>query len=196
MTPVFDLDMEQGETFEQSFNWYAGGKFMARIEEVEVGYPTIIKVTNHGLPSVSMTPVIISGVMGCEILNSSDLGIELATYIDADHFSMPISTVADTWKVNTGEITYHKPTDITDYTARMHIREKWHSTTFIHELTTENGGIVLDVNDASIGLSIDAATTALFTFNKAFYDIEMVSPVGTVTKVIKGTITLYKEITK
>ena len=66
MTPRFELDMEQGATFNYTFHWYAGGKFMAPIEEIIVGYPTIIKVTAHGLPTISDTPVIISGVDGCD----------------------------------------------------------------------------------------------------------------------------------
>jgi len=196
MTPNFDLDMEQGATFNYTFHWYAGGKFMAPIEEIIVGYPTIIKVTAHGLPTISDTPVILSGIDGCDILNSSELGIEEAIYRDADHFDMPQSTVNDSWVKGTGEITYHKPSDITGYTARMHIKEKWHSLTAIHELTTENGGIILTVEDASIELIILPAVTALFTFNKAVYDIEMISPSGTVTRIIEGSITLHKEVTK
>ena len=78
----------------------------------------------------------------------------------------------------------------------MHIREKWHSKDFIHELTTENGGIVLTVEDASIELTVLPADTALFTFNEAVYDIEMIAPNGEITRVIAGTITLTKEVTK
>lgn len=196
MTPRFELDMEQGATFNYTFHWYAGGKFMAPIEEITVGYPTRIKVTGHGLPTVSDTPVIISGVDGCDILNSEDLGIDEAIYVDVDHFDMPQSTVADTWIPGTGEITYHKPSDINGFTARMQIREKWHSKTVIHELTTENGGIVLTVEDASIELTILPIDTATFLFNEAVYDIEMIAPSGVITRVIEGTITLHKEVTK
>ena len=196
MTPRFELDMEQGATFNYTFHWYAGGKFMAPIEDITVGYPTRIKVTAHGLPTISDTPVIISGVLGAEILNSHDLGIDEAIYIDADHFDMPQSTVADVWSCGTGEITYHKPSDINGFTARMQIREKWHSTNFIHELTTENGGILLTVEDASIEITITPVNTEAFTFNKAVYDIEMISPGGDITRIIEGTITLSKEVTK
>ena len=195
-TPRFELDMEQGATFNYTFHWYAGGKFMAPIEDITVGYPTRIKVTAHGLPTISDTPVILSGISGAEILNSHDLGIDEAIYVDADHFDMPQSTVADVWACGTGEVTYHKPSDITGFTARMQIREKWHSTNFIHELTTENGGIVLTVEDASIEITVTPADTSTFTFNKAVYDIEMIAPGGQITRIIEGTITLSKEVTK
>jgi hypothetical protein len=195
-TPRFLLDMEQGATFEYAFNWYAGGKFMAPIEDICVGYPTVIKVTAHGLPTISDTPVIISGVEGCEYLNSHDLGIEEGVYVDVDTFEMPQSTVKEKWIPGTGEITYHKPTDITDYTARMQIREKWHSTDVIHELTTENGGIILTIDDASILLTILPNITSTFKFNKAVYDVKMISPGGDVTRVFEGIVTLHKEVTE
>ena len=195
-TPNYPLPIDQGATFDVIFNWYGAGKFMAPIEEIIVGYPTIIKVTAHGLPQVSDTPVIISGVDGADILNSTDLGIEEAKYIDADHFSMPINTVKDCWDVGSGEITYHMPSDLTNYTARMHIREKWHSKTFIHEATTENGGITLRAADGAIMVTITAADTTLFTFNKAVYDIELIDGAGAIVRAVEGTFTLNKEVTK
>jgi hypothetical protein len=194
--PNFPLDIAQGATFSNTFHWYAGDTFMAPIEEIIVGYPTIIKVTAHGLPSVSDTPVILSGIDGCEILNSKDLGIDEAIYIDADHFKMRASTVKDCWGVGSGEITWIEPTDITGFTARMQIREKWHSTAFIHELTTENGGITLRVADAAIILEISPAVTETFKFNQAVYDVEMISPGADVTRIFEGIVTLHKEVTK
>jgi hypothetical protein len=128
MTPEFAIDIEQGTTFQHTFHWYGGGKFMAPIEDIQVGYPTVITVTGHMLNSVSPTPVIISGVEGCPDLNSEDTGIEPATRNDADTFQMPVSTVGDTWKEGTGEITYFMPTDLTGYTGRMQIRKNWYST--------------------------------------------------------------------
>ena len=200
MTPTFLLDMEQGATFNYTFHWYAGGKAMAPIEEICVGYPTRITVTAHGLPSNSDTPVILSGIItdGVDdsILNSKDTGIEEMIWVDVDNFDVPLSTVGEVWTKGSGEITWHRPSDITDYTARMHIREKWHSSEFIHELTTENGGITLTVEDASIELTILPAVTEGFKFNQAVYDIEMISPGGAITRVIEGTITLHKEVTK
>jgi hypothetical protein len=196
-TPKFPLDIDQGGSFTTTFNWYGGGMFMAPSEEVRVGYPTIIKVTGHGLPQVSDTPVILSGIDGAIALNSVEHSIEEAKYIDADHFSMPVSTVKDVWVTGSGECTYHKPVqDLATYTGKMHIREKWHSPDFIHELTTENGGITLTTEDASILLVITAADTALFTFNQAHYDIDLIDSSGIVTRFAEGIVTLNKGITK
>jgi hypothetical protein len=196
-TPKFPLSIDQGGSFTTTFNWYGGGMFMAPIEEIRVGYPTIIKVTGHGLPQVSDTPMILSGIDGADILNSVEHTIEEAHWEDADHFSMPVSTVKDVWVTGSGECTYHMPVpDLETYTAKMHIREKWHSPDFIHELTTENGGITLTTDDASILLIIDATDTLAFTFNQAHYDIDLIDSGGIVTRFAEGIVTLNKGITR
>lgn len=196
MTPVFDFNIEQGSDFTNTFNWYGGGKRMAPIEDIEVGYPTRIQVTAHGLPTVSETPVIISGVKGCPQLNSTDLGIEQMTPDGPDHFLAPISTVNTNWEPGTGEVTWHDVTDISGCTARMQIRKSWHSKDIIYEMTTENSGIKLTVDDASIEIFIPAAITTDFAFAKAFYDIEVIDPAGNITRVVKGQLTLIREITR
>ena len=193
--PNFPLDIIAGATFSNKFHWYAGGKFMAPIEEIIVGYPTIIKVTAHGLPTISDTPVILSGIDGAKILNSVELGIEEAAWLDVDHFEMPVSTVKDCWEVGSGELTYFKPTDITGYTARMQIKERWQSDIVILELTTENGGIILTVEDAGIQLTIVPAATEALKFKKGVYDVKMISPGTEVTRVFEGSVLVHRETT-
>ena len=193
--PTFELGMAQGTDWATTFNWYGGGKFMAPIEEIDPGYPTRIKVTSHLLPSASDTPIIISGVEGMEILNSKDTGIELCARVDDNYFEVPISTVGKEWRIGKGEITYYRPTDITDFTARCKFRKYWHSADVLSELTTENGGIVLNADDASIQLQRTAAQTAAFVFDKCVFDVELISPGGAVTRVAQGTIRLSREAT-
>lgn len=196
-TPTFDdLTMAQGSTWATSFNWYGGGKFLAPIEEIDPGYPTRIKVSSHLLPSITGTPVIISGVEGMEILNSKNTAIELVDRVDDDWFLIGISTVAKSWVVNTGEITYYRPTVITDFTARCQFRKYWHSKTVLAELTTENGGIVLTEEDAGIQLQCTAEQTAAFNFDRCVFDVEMISPGLAVTRVAQGTIYLDRERTR
>jgi len=195
-TPIFNLTMEQGAYWTNTFNWYGGGKQMAPIEEVLEGYPTILTVTAHGLPTVSDTPVIVSGVEGVAQLNSTDTGIELATRLDANTFSMPISTVGEiATPGKLGEITWYAPSIITGYTARCTIRKNWHSTTSIAELTTANGGCVVVEADASVQLIVTAAATAAFTFVDAVYDVELVPPGGDIVRLLQGSIHLSREIT-
>jgi hypothetical protein len=130
------------------------------------------------------------------VLNSKDTGVELADYVDDDHFNLPVSTVAQEWCVGSGEMTWYLPTDITGYTARCQIRKRWHSSTFEAELTTENGGITLTTEDAGIELYIDAATSAAFTFDKAVFDVEMISAGGDIVRVVQGVIEVSREVTR
>lgn len=196
ITPEFPLVMEQGADFNNTFNWYAGGKVVAPIANLTVGAPTIITVTAHGMPTNSDTPVIVSGVEGAVSVNADLLGIEWASYIDANSFSLPISTVGEVYVAGTGEITWFKPGNITGFTAEMHIRKNWYSTAIIHTLTTENGGLTLTEEDASVAIFIAGATTGGFTFTNAVYDIKMIDPGGLITRAFQGSIYLDKAVTR
>ena len=88
------------------------------------------------------------------------------------------------------------PIDLTGYDARMQIREKRTSSTFIEELTVGNGGITLGGALGTIALLIDDATTAGYTFKTAVYDLEIISAGSIVTRLLQGTVTLSTEATK
>ena len=195
LTPQVQLHVEQGVTFEHTFQWLAGGIFMAPIELIEEGYPTIMTVTAHGINSVSAHPVIISGVEGCPHLNSTNLSIPQCSRIDDDHFSVPLTSVGDAWIPGTGEITYCVPSDLTNMTGRMVIRKNWFSNTIIHEMTTENGGMVLTVADGSIELKMAKEITAAFTFKHAVYDVDLIADGGVEEyRIFRGPVTLHREV--
>lgn len=193
-TPIFEVDMDQGADFDIILNWYGADTFRAPIEEITPGYPTKIRVSSHLLPSVSDTPVIISGVIGADILNSRETAIELCKYVDADHFTVPVSTVASKWEIGTGEITYRTPCDITGYTAIGQIRSKWYTGALIKDLTTADGSIVLDANDASIAIHISASETQNFDFTTAYCHVELISPSGVETRVFELIITFNRGV--
>lgn len=194
LTPQFVLNIEQGVDFAHTFHWLAGTKFMAPIENIQEGYPTIITVTNHGINTLTPQPLFISGVEGCKHLNTVDTYITRGTYIDANTFSVGLSSVGEYWEPGTGEITYHGPTDITGYTAVCNIRRAWHSDTIIHTLTTENGGITLTTEDAGIQLTIPDDITSTFTFKNAVYDVDMISSGGYKQRVFRGPVILHRDI--
>jgi hypothetical protein len=87
--------------------------------------------------------------------------------------------------------------DLSGHTARMQIRRTVESTTAMLSLTTENGGI--DINPGTpeneILLSITAANTATLT-SDGVYDLEIISNSGTISKVIRGNVTLIPEVTR
>lgn len=85
--------------------------------------------------------------------------------------------------------------DLTGYTARMQIRSKITDATFIDELTTGNGRIVLGGAAGTIQLIFSDAVTAAYTFDTALYDLELIDGSSNVSKLMKGKIILIKEVT-
>jgi len=192
-----DLEIKQGETFIKALNWYGGGKVCKMIESLTPGCPTLITLTGHGLPMISETPVFISHVGGATRANTEDDIPVLATYIDANSFYVDADTVDQTYKASTGLLTYFAPKDLTSWTARMHIRSEVDAATTIVELASP-GDITISTNDAKITITIAATETALFDFDEAVYDLELLdtSNPAKVTRLIEGMVTLCKEVTK
>ena len=99
----------------------------------------------------------------------------------------------------TGE-TY-LPWDLSGYTARMQVRRLIEDTNFMIEITTENGGIVIEslgsADKGRIDLLMTATQTAALD-SDGVYDLEIIDTgaTGTVSKVIKGTFTLIPEVTR
>jgi hypothetical protein len=87
------------------------------------------------------------------------------------------------------------PYNITGYTARMHLREYVGATTTLLELTTENGRLTISGSAGIISASVLASVTALLNFDRASYDLEIVSG-AVVMPVIRGVVDLVKEVTR
>ncbi len=88
------------------------------------------------------------------------------------------------------------------FTARMHIRRTIDSASPMITLTTENGRIAINPNIAAtssrnneISLLITATDTATIT-TSGVYDLEIISASGTVSKVVRGDVTLIPEVTR
>lgn len=88
------------------------------------------------------------------------------------------------------------PIDLTDYTARMQVRREVYSETVLLELTTENGRIAILPSNGSVLLEVEAEATAELSFNAAVYDLETISGSGEVARILQGTVTLSKEVTR
>lgn len=103
--------------------------------------------------------------------------------------------------------------DLSGYDARMQIRPTKDSDTVHITLSSSlnacytglnlsgSGGHAANTSptEGSIGVFISAESSSLLDFNTAFYDLEVVSGSGNcavVTRLIEGTVTLSKEVTK
>ena len=98
--------------------------------------------------------------------------------------------------------------DLTDYSGRMMIKDKVGGSTIHITLSSSlnDDGTGLNFNgssgnnartDGTIGVFISAYSSSLLDFNKAVYDLEIISgstyPV--VTRLLQGNVTLDKEVT-
>jgi len=95
------------------------------------------------------------------------------------------------WKNNTGTVV-----NLSGYTARMQVRSSITSDVVLLELTTENELILITPAQGKITLSIDADTTSRINWTKGVYDLEVESSNGIVTRLLRGNITVSKEVTR
>ena len=193
-----DIEIKQGSQFQDAFHWYGGGILCASIEAVTEGCPTIVQVTGHGLPSISETPIYIRNVRGARSLNSGSLECDMAkaTYVDVDNFSVKVDTGNERYKSDSGSIEWYQPKDLTDWTARMQIREKIDDIAPLVSLTSDAGDIVISIPDARITFTIGTTTTEGLDFVEGVYDLELVDPAGEAITLLEGKVTLRKEVTR
>lgn len=109
-----------------------------------------------------------------------------------------------TWKDADGNAM-----NLTGYQARMQVRESFASKVKVFDLTTENGRITLDAANGIVTMHMDATVTAGAVINPAktawidgkqaqqlVFDLEMIAPGGTVTRLIQGAALFVPEVTK
>jgi len=98
------------------------------------------------------------------------------------------------------------PVDLTDYSGRMQIRPTLTSNDVIITLSSSRAEDGTGLNfsgsngttpptSGSIGVFISAASSSLFNFNEAVYDLEIYSG-SIVTRILEGKVKLSKEVTR
>ena len=107
----------------------------------------------------------------------------------------------------------NNPIDLSGYDARMQLRPTKDSDTVYLTLSSSLGDCYTGLNLSgsggglasksptlgSIGVYVSAASSSALSFNTAYYDLEIASGSGdcaVVTRLIEGTVTLSKEVTK
>lgn len=95
------------------------------------------------------------------------------------------------WKDSEGTVI-----DLTGYSARMQIRSSIDSTTTLLSATNANGQLVITAAQGKVTLTLTATETAALDFSTGVYDLELVSNAGVVTRLVEGSVTLSKEVTK
>lgn len=87
------------------------------------------------------------------------------------------------------------PVDLTTYTARMQVRERYTSKSAIVNLNTENGGIVVGGENGTIEIYLSDEITSLMPAKDYVYDLELVSS-SNVYRLIEGKFIVTPEVTR
>lgn len=87
-----------------------------------------------------------------------------------------------------------KPLNLSGFKARMQVRQSAGSSTFIDELTTENGRLTIE--GGTIKAEWKNAKTSEMVAGRYVYDIEIVSASDEVTRILEGAFVLRKEVTR
>lgn len=88
------------------------------------------------------------------------------------------------------------PVPLTGYKARMQVRASVSAPVVLLELTTENGLLVIEPAAGRVAIALDPVTTAAMTWKRGVYDIELVSPTDSVARLVAGSITVSREVTR
>lgn len=188
-----NLKVYQGATFRETLRWESSTKVYKPITAITKSAPVLITAVGHELPIGWRTKI--TNVVGMTELNSADT---YHTVTDTTTDTVTINAInALGYKDYTtgGVLEYNEPVALSGYTGRMQIRGKLTDTEVILELTSANGGIVIDDVAKTITILITAAQSALLNFSSAVYSLELVQ--GTeVVPFLSGGISLVQEVTR
>ena len=94
------------------------------------------------------------------------------------------------WKDENGD-----PIDVTDYTARMQVRERFVSASPVLSLVSPTN-LSLGGGSGTGVVTASATTMAGITAGDYVYDLEMVASNGVVTRLLQGTFKVTPEVTR
>lgn len=188
-----NLKVYQGATFRETLRWESSTKVYKPISGITKAAPVVITAVGHGMPTGWRTKI--TNVAGMTELNSNDTYHTVtATGVDTVTINS-INALGYKDYTSGGVLEYNEPVDLAGYTGRMQIRGKITDADVLLELTTANGGIIIDDTTKTITILITAAQSALLTFSSAVYSLELVQGVE-VVPFLTGSISLVQEVTR
>lgn len=81
---------------------------------------------------------------------------------------------------------------LTGYTAKMQIRDE--SNNILVDVNV-SGTLTINGSAGTVTVLIPDTITSTLTFDTAYYDLKLTSGSGTKTRLVKGTVTLDKQVT-
>lgn len=104
-----------------------------------------------------------------------------------------VDACSDTTYVFVVEDRGHEQIDLSDYSAKMQIRPYPGAKKLYDELTTENGRLAIDKN--AITIKFPANVTGAYAYDRAVYDLYIVSLDRLQYRVAQGEIDVSREVT-
>lgn len=89
----------------------------------------------------------------------------------------------------------NNPVILTDYTAKMQVRDKAGGT-LLKELATGGTGITINASAGEVTLAMTATETAALAFREGVFDIYILSSASTKTYLLKGRFIVTQRITQ
>lgn len=195
-----DFTIKQGSTWQRVLRWESPTLKYIPITAIAQSAPVRITAPAHGVPDGWRIAVqSVKGMKQINALNSppKEKDYHIATVVDPNTLEInKLNAIDFSAYLSGGVVVYGLPIDLTGSTARMQVKAKPTDTVSLFELTTENGGIVIDVAAKTITLRLTDEQTAALTFKTAVFSLEVITSGGDVTEITSGTITLDKEITR
>lgn len=193
-TPTkLNLKIYQGSTFKEVLRWESANKAYAPITGITKAAPMVVTSTAHGIPAGWRVKV--TNVTGMTDINSTDVYQTVSVSATNTITFNDVNSLGFKDYVSGGVLEYNAPNNLLAVTARMQIRAKLDSTTFIDELTTENGKVIVDNTAKTITILLTDTITSAYTFSSAVYSMELIVS-GEVVPFIYGDVSLIKEITR
>jgi hypothetical protein len=196
---IMDIGIKQGKTFTRTFRWGASPIIYKAITAISQAAPVQITVPAHGYPDG--WPATVVSARGMTEINAPHsppwpMDHHRLTKIDADTIQFNKVNSSDfTPYTAGGYVRAYTPVDLTNYVARMKIKDRIGGTVLV-SLTSAAGDIVLDNTKKTIVVTISATATAGYTWTRGVFDIELENSMIPYTKELaSGKVVVVREVT-
>lgn len=192
-----DITFIQGKTFKTLVFWEAEPMCYRPITGITKSAPVVVTAPGHGLVD-GWAATVVSAV-GMKEINALKSPPEVGEYhpvrvVDADRVEInDINSSAFTEYVSGGYLQFYSAVDLVGKVFRMSVKNKVGGTEYLR-LTSENGGIIVNLVTKTITIYVSATDTAGFTWKRGVYEVEAEDTLGVVTQILYGDVCVEREL--